>query len=88
LITPVREAVAALDGDFLNFLRIELSHAVGPIAEILIEDAIYDLGHSISEFPTSQVAELVDLLSREIQREDKTIAFKQKVIKKIREKGY
>jgi hypothetical protein len=88
LITPVREAVAALDGDFLNFLRVELSHAVGPIAEILIEDAIYDLGHSISEFPTSQVAELVDLLSREIQREDKTIAFKQKVIKKIREKGY
>lgn len=88
LITPVRAAVAALDGDFLNFLRVELSQAVGPIAEILIEDAIYDLGHSISEFPTSQVAELVELLSREIQREDKTIVFKQKVIKKIREKGY
>ena len=61
LITPVRTSVAALDDDFLNFLRVELSQAVGPIAEILIEDAIYDLGHRMSEFPASQVAELVDL---------------------------
>jgi hypothetical protein len=88
LITPVQPAVSSLDQDFLNFLRLQLSQAVGPIAEILIEDAISDLGHSLSNFPANQVAELVDLLSREIQREDKAMIFKQNIVSKIRQKGY
>ena len=88
LVVPVQPAISSLDQDFLNFLRLQLSQAVGPIAEILIEDAIADLGHSLSNFPTNQVAELVDLLSREIHREDKAIIFKQNIVSKIRQKGY
>lgn len=88
LIMPVQPAVSTIDQDFLNFLRLQLSQAVGPIAEILIEDAIADLGHNLSSFPTNQVAELVDLLSKEIQREDKAMTFKQNIVSKIRQKGY
>jgi hypothetical protein len=88
LIAPVQTATARLDADFIAFLQAEMSNAVGPIAEILMEDAAYDLGHDLSEFPANQVAELVDYLAREIQRPDKAIAFKQKVLLKIREKGY
>jgi hypothetical protein len=88
LIMPVQPAVSTIDQDFLNFLRLQLSQAVGPIAEILIEDAIADLGHNLSSFPTNQVAELVDLLSKEIQREDKAMIFKQNIVSKIRQKGY
>lgn len=88
LIMPVQPALSTIDQDFLNFLRLQLSQAVGPIAEILIEDAIADLGHNLSNFPTNQVAELVDLLSKEIQREDKAMIFKQNIVSKIRQKGY
>jgi hypothetical protein len=69
-------------------LKTQLSQAIGPIAEILLEDAVYDLGHDLDRFPASQVAELVDYLAREIQRQDKAIAFKQNILLKIREKGY
>jgi hypothetical protein len=88
LIAPVQTVSASLDADFIVFLSAEMSNAVGPIAEILMEDAVYDLGHDINEFPSNQVAELVDYLAREIQRPDKAIAFKQNVLLKIREKGY
>jgi hypothetical protein len=88
LITSVEAAAAKLDLDFISFLREQLSHAVGPIAEILLEDAVYDLGHDLDQFPANQVAELVDYLAREIRRQDKAIVFKQNILLKIREKGY
>jgi hypothetical protein len=88
LIAPVQTAAIYLDADFVAFLGIEMSSAVGPIAEIIIEDAAYDLGHDLHQFPANQVAELVDYLAREIRRPDKAIAFKQNVLLKIREKGY
>lgn len=88
LIAPVQATTVSLDADFIAFLKSQMSQAVGPIAEILLEDAVYDLGHDLNQFPAPQVAELVDYLAREIQRPDKAIAFKQKVLSKIREKGY
>ena len=88
LVAPVETAAASLDADFISFLRMQMSQAVGPIAEILLEDAVYDLGHELDRFPANQVAELVDYLAREIQRQDKAIVFKQNVLLKIREKGY
>lgn len=88
LIAQVQAHTDSLDADFIAFLTTQMSQAVGPIAEILLEDAVYDLGHELSQFPAPQVAELVDYLAREIQRPDKAIAFKQKVLIKIREKGY
>jgi hypothetical protein len=88
LIAPVQATVVTVDDDFLDYLRLQLSHAVGPIAEILIEDAIADLGHSRDRFPTNQVAELVDLLAKEIQRDDRAMQFKKNIIEKIRQKGY
>lgn len=88
LIAPVQATVTSVDEDFLDYLRLQLSHAVGPIAEILIEDTIVDLGHSRDSFPANQVAELVDLLAKEIQRDDKAIQFKKNIVEKIKQKGY
>lgn len=88
LIASVETDTASLDADFITFLTTQMSQAVGPIAEILLEDAVDDLGHDLHQFPALQVAELVDYLAREIQRPDKAIAFKQNVLSKIREKGY
>ena len=88
LIEPVAEAVSTLDRDFFDYLNDQLSLAIGPLAEIIIEDAVSDLGHELSKFPVHRAAELVDLISREIQREEKRNLFKQKMLSKIREKGY
>jgi len=88
LIEPVEEAISRLDEDFFDYLKSQLALAIGPIAEVIIEDVVADLGHSLSQFPSYRAAELIDLISREIQREEKRNSFKQNMLNKIREKGY
>jgi hypothetical protein len=62
--------------------------AIGPLGEVVVEDGLEDLGFDKSNFPTQRAAELVNLLSEEIQREEKRNEFKQSMVQKIREKGY
>ncbi len=88
LIESQAVSVPTIDKEFFDFLTAQLSLAIGPIAEVIIEDAVADLGYDFSEVPCHQAAELVDLLSREIQREDKKNAFKMNMVNKIREKGF
>jgi len=88
LIEPVEVAISRLDEDFFDYLKSQLAIAIGPIAEVIIEDVVIDLGHSLSQFPSYEAAELIALISREIQREEKRNSFKQKMLSKIREKGY
>ena len=88
LIEKVEENIHFLDNDFIEYLFGQFSLAVGPIAQVLIEDETQDLGFSVSQFPIQRVAELVDRLSREIRRDEKKTEFKRNMINKIREKGY
>ncbi len=88
LVERVEIAVDAVDQDFISFLVSQLSVAIGPLGGIVVEDGLEDLGFSKTNFPKHRTAELVNLLSQEIQREDKRIQFKQVMLKKIKEKGY
>ena len=88
LVEPVKVTVSMLDEDFFEYLQAQLSLALGPIAEVLIEDAQNDLGHQRTRFPSSRAAELVDFVAREIQREEKMAQFKHDMVNKIKEKGY
>jgi len=88
LIEPLEDATAVADNEFFEYLKRQLGQAIGPIAEVLIEDAASELGYSLEKFPGYRVAELVDLLAKEIQKEDKRTAFKQNMLQKIKEKGY
>lgn len=88
LIEPVKTETNVVDQDFMTFLVSQLSVAIGPLGGIVVEDGLEDLGYTKTNFPTHRTAELVNLLSQEIQREDKRIQFKQVMLKKIKEKGY
>jgi hypothetical protein len=76
-----------LKADFFIVLKKQLSTALGPVAEILIEDAVGDLGHAFDTFPAIMSAELVELLAKDIQREDKRIIFQQNMIAFINSGG-
>ena len=88
LIEVTQEAATVIDRDFLEFLNQQMALAVGPIAEVLIEDQMADMGYDASNFPAHRSAELIDLLSRDIQREEKMTSFKKNMVEKIREKKY
>ena len=88
LIEAGEGSLSVLEAEFLDYLKGRLALAVGPIAEVLIEDAAGDLGYTPERFPTHRAAELVDLLARQIRREEKMAEFKQEMVNMIREKGY
>jgi len=88
LIEPVADAVQTIDDEFYEFINQQMSIAVGPIAGVLIEEAIEDMGHTPKKFPSYRSAELVDMLARDIKRDEKKNAFKQDMINMIKEKKY
>ena len=88
LIDKVEKRVVPVDAAFFRTLLDEFALAIGPIASVLIEDEIQDLGYDVNSFPTYLVSELVDRLAREIRREEKKAIFIQNLVNIIRAKGY
>ena len=88
LVQKEDQKIVMLDKDFFDYLMAHLSIAVGPIAQVLIEDEVENLGCELSRFPGHRVAELIDKLAQEIRREEKKNEFIEKMAAKIREKNY
>jgi len=68
-----------LSDDFFKHLLEQFSMAVGPLADIVIEDAIGEMGFERGAFPTQSAADLVNKLSLEIKREEKREIFQQQM---------
>ena len=86
LIEPIQKDVPVLNETFMESLKISLSRAIGPIAEILIEDAAEDMQLTASMIPVHQAAELITHLSLEIPDENTRIQFKKSMIAILNEK--
>jgi predicted transcriptional regulator len=86
LIEPVRKNIPALGSYFLDALRINLSKAVGPIAEILIADTAADMNLDLTAIPVNQAAELIAHLSLEIPDEENQMQFKKSMLAVINRK--
>jgi predicted transcriptional regulator len=88
LVEKVDREIVTLDKDFFEYLVTHLSLAVGPIAQVLIEDEVENMGYELSRFPGHRVAELIDNLAQEIRREEKKNVFLKVLAAKISEKNY
>ena len=88
LIEKVENDIPFLDSEFFNLLQAQLLLAVGPIADILIEEELGEFGYTTERFPADQAAKLVERLSLNIQRTDKKEAFLVSVVEIMKAKGY
>jgi len=88
LVQKEDQQIVMLDKDFFEYLVAQLSLALGPIAQILIEDEVENLGYELSQFPGHRVDELIEKLAQEIRREEKKKVFLKMMAMKIREKKY
>jgi len=88
LIEEVQQDIVMLDGDFFRYLINQLSLAIGPIASVLIEDEIHNLGYEVDQFPAYRARDLVGRLAVEIRREEKKSIFIKNMVSKIRQKRY
>jgi len=89
LIEPVNSTTEepkekSIDETFIKKLLSEFSMAVGPIAEVIYEDEVADMGESIDDFPQKKIVELVNRLAAQIPRDDKRISFKQAMANAIK----
>jgi hypothetical protein len=83
IIALVSQSMPMMKEDFFIYLTDELSKATGPMAEVLIDEAVTSLDCTQSLFPRHRVQELIDLLAPKIFREEKRAAFKENLYKKI-----
>jgi hypothetical protein len=84
LVASANNGAGILDETFAQHILTQLAVAVGPLAEVLIDDAMQDLGYTRESFPLVKVPDLVLALSKEIQREDKRRVFQQKMMERIK----
>jgi len=83
IVSLVSQSMQMMKEDFFIYLTDQLSLATGPMAEVLIDEAVTHLGYNVSSFPKHRVQELIDLLAPRIFREEKRAAFKQNLYNKI-----
>ncbi len=74
-----RTLAGFVDEENLVILTQKLSQAIGPMADILIEDTISDMGYSLSSFPKHNLKQLVDKLALEIQDAQSSEIFKSAI---------
>ena len=84
LVERGEEAIPVLGKDFFDFITAQLSLAIGPIAEMLLEDVVDEMGLDMKKMPIHRAAELVDYLSREIPDQEKRLAFQQAILQRLR----
>jgi len=80
LIKPVQKDIPVLDQSFIQALRINLSRAIGPMAEILIEDMAAEMEIDPAAIPVNQAAELIAHLSLEVPDEENQMQFKKSML--------
>ena len=80
LIEPVVKKNRFLSKKFLEDLRLNMSQAIGPMAQILIEDTVAEMELKMSEIPWHQAAELISNIAREIPEENNQVEFKKTMI--------
>lgn len=80
LIEPIQKDIPVLDETFLELFRINLSKAIGPIAEILVADLMQKMDLNPAEIPVNHAAELITQLSLEVPDRENRIQFKKSML--------
>jgi hypothetical protein len=78
---PVRQAVGP---QFWATLTTAVASAMGPLAEIIIDDAIADMNTTRETFPREMVSALAERIASEIRDIDKRVAFQQTMLGLLR----
>jgi DNA-binding transcriptional ArsR family regulator len=85
VIEEVKEQGAILDPQFFGYLSGHLSRIAGPIAGVMVEDAVLEVGNGTSEVPMNRAGELIELLGGQIPDERQRVDFIKSMLQKLQE---
>jgi len=85
IIEEVQHNIEVLDPQFLGYMAEQLSRIAGPIAQVMVEDAVLKISDGSSEVAQHQAAELIEMLGRQIPDETRRVEFIQNMLRKLRD---
>lgn len=68
---------AVVDSAFFQKIEKEFIDVIGPLAPVIIEEIIEELGETRDSYPVDKIANLIEKISTEIKDEDKQLRFSQ-----------
>jgi DNA-binding MarR family transcriptional regulator len=80
LVETVQKRAALLDRSFLQTVQSSLTRAIGPMAQIVLEEAVAEMNLDPAGIPLDQAAELVSHLALEIPDEENRTLFRKALI--------
>ncbi len=81
---PQRKAKKIVDGGFFNLVEKELAEIIGPVAPVILDEEIKDMGEERNSFPVERVSLLVEKVSREITDDTQRISFQKTTLSALR----
>jgi len=80
LLETVPKRIPLLGKAFLDLVRLNLSRAIGPMAQIILEEAVGEMNLDPDAIGLEQAAELVNHLALEIPGEESRIRFQKAIL--------
>jgi len=80
IVEPVTKNTNFLSNAFLNELTVNLTHAIGPMSEFLIEDTVSAMGLAINTIPLQRAPELIITIAEGIPDDQTRANFKKKMV--------
>ena len=75
-----------IDAGFFDFMEKELTRIIGPVASVILDEEIKNMGEERGVFPVGKVSLLVEKVSGEIADDTQRIAFQKTTLDAL--KGY
>jgi hypothetical protein len=85
-VEPQRKGRKIASVGFFSFVEQKLTEIIGPVAPVILEEEIGDMGEDKSNFPVEKVSLLVEKLSKDITDDTQRIAFQKMALDAL--KGY
>jgi hypothetical protein len=83
LVEEVKEKVDYVDGKFLRSVREILVELLGPLGEVLMEDAAEKINTEMPHIPKNNIAEYVQAIATEIPGDKQRTEFQKFMLEKI-----
>jgi len=68
----------------LQMIRAEYTRAIGPMAHVLMDETLAELGATDKAFPPEKLPELIEKLSWKIHSEHRRVEFQKETLRQLR----
>lgn len=80
LLETVQKSISLLSKSFLDAVHLNLSRAIGPMAQIVLEETLAEMNLDPRGIALDQAAELINHLSLEISSDENRIRFQKAIL--------